>query len=268
MPSIAVELVSAGDPRPVQIVLSGVPSGAGYKVVGATSDGRTWPVPGGEGTSTGDQVVLVDNRAALNTPVTYSALVSGLTYMVQLPEPIHHVDGHVLQSLDGRAVVAFKWDDDGMPRELSMASVAFPVPGRRRPPGRFVPGGDGGGSMTIKTAPAQTRALTEMLLTGRPLVLRTDGQVRDLDPVEIILPQRVSNALFEGDVEGDGVWSWRTWSIEYLLVDDPEPGTALAAFTWADFDTAMTGRTWADFDALFAGSTWDDFDTYDWGQLA
>lgn len=36
----------------------------------------------------------------------------------------------------------------------------------------------------------------------------------------------------------------RVWSLSYLLVDDPEPSSALAAFTWDDFDAAVSSLVW------------------------
>jgi hypothetical protein len=84
--------------------------------------------------------------------------------------------------------------------------------------------------------------------------------------VDLVLPVSGPNSLWPA-VTANGPSTDRVWTIRYLLVDDPEPSVALAAFTWDDFDAAMATRTWADFDALFAPLTWDAFDTYDWDQL-
>lgn len=259
-----VSLVPAGSPQPVQIVLTGVPAGTAYSLTGTTGDGSSWPVPGGVGVSTGEQVVLVDNRSALNTQVTYQAVVAGVTY-VSAPVTVSHSRRFVLQSLDGQIVVDFVWDDNGMPRDLVSNAVAFDVPGRRRPPIRYAPGGDGGGSLRIRTDRQDTERMKELLRKGRPLVLRTDGAIRDLDAVDLIqIVGKPSNVLWAGD---GGVSTQRVWSLEYVLVDDPEPSAVLSAWTWDDFDAAMASRTWAQHDALFASSTWDQWDTYPWGQL-
>lgn len=262
--TIAASLVPAGSPEPVQIVLTGVPTGTGYTVTGTTGSGSSWPVPGGVGVSSGVQVVLVDNRSALNALVTYQAIVAGVTY-VAAPVTVTHTERYVLQSLDGQTAVDFMWDDNGMPRDFVSNTATFDVPGRARPPVRYAPGGDGGGSLRIRTNRQNTEGMKALLRKGRPLVLRTDGAIRDLDAVDLIqVVGKPSNILWGGD---GGLSTQRMWSLEYVLVDDPEPSAALSAWTWDDFDAAMATRTWDDHDALFAASTWDQWDTYPWGQL-
>jgi hypothetical protein len=263
--TIVASLVSAGSPQPVQIVVNGIPTGTAYTVVGSTGDGSTWPVPGGDGVSAGSQIVLVDNRSALSTPVTYVLTAAGATYPSNVVT-VAFPDKYVIQSLDGQESVQFVWRDNGLPGEPTFASVTFDVPGRERPPARFVPGGDGGGELEIRTDRENTTRLLALLKTGRPLVVRTDGAVRDFPAVDMVLPVSGPNSLWPA-VTANGPSTDRVWTIRYLLVDDPEPSVALAAFTWDDFDAAMATRTWADFDALFAPLTWDAFDTYDWDQL-
>ena len=264
--TIVASLVSAGSPQPVQIVVNGVPAGVAYTVVGSTGDGSTWPVPGGSGVSAGSQVVLVDNRSALSAPVTYVLTAGGVTYTSNVVV-VAFPDKYVIQSLDGQTSVRFVLRSNGLPGEPTFASTAFDVPGRDRPPVRFVPGGDGGGELEIRTDRENTVTLRALLKAGRPLVVRTDGNVRDFPAVELILPTGGRNQLWDV-AEPGGMSTDRVWSLPYLLVDDPEPGTALSAFTWDDFDAAWAGKTWADFDAYFAGLTWDAFDTTDWENLA
>ena len=261
--TIAASLISADIPQPVQIVVNGVPSGTAYTVVGTTGDGSTWPVPGGAGTSTGGQVVLVDNRSALNTPVTYTVTAGGSTYAAA-PVTVLFPGQYVLQSLDGQTSVAFSWQDNSLPREPVIASTAFEVPGRDRPPVRFVPGAAGGGRLQVRADRENSARLLTIAKAGRPLVIRTDGNVRDMPAVDIVLATSAPNELWSGD---GGLSTDRVWDLTILYVDDPEPSVALAAFTWDDFDRAMASRTWNDFDALFAPVTWDVFDTYDWDQL-
>jgi len=265
-PWVDVSLVPSGTPNPVQIVLTGIPNGVAYEVTGTTGDGSSWPVPGGAGVSTGAQVVLVDNRSALNSPVTYTATWGGATY-TSAPIAVPYAGRAVLQSLDGQTTIPFVWRDNGDPREYVVRSVAFDIPNRARPAIRYATGGDGGGTLQIRTARTASAELVNALRTGRPLVLRTDGAIRDIPAVEIILIRAASNRSW-GAITAPGVVSAdRVWDLPYILVDDPEPGTALAAWSWDDFDAAMATRTWADHDALFAGSTWDAWDTYPWGQL-
>lgn len=261
--TISASLVSASSPRPVQIVVNGLTAGQEYTVSGTSGDRSSWPVPGGSGTAAGGQLVLVDNRSALNTPVTYAVTVAGATYTAT-PVIVAFADRYVLQSLDGQTTARIRWNDNGDPRELSMQSTVFEIPGRARPAVRFAAAGDGGGELVVSTSGPETANLRALLQSGRPLVLRTDGILPHTDAVALLLPtggaQRIAGAtLAYGDT--------RRWTIPYLLVDDPEPSAALSAFTWDDFDTAMASRTWSDFDGLFASSTWDQFDTYDWDQL-
>jgi hypothetical protein len=263
---VEVTLLEADDPQPVQIVVDALTEGTDYVVVGRTGDGQTWPVPGGVGTATGEQIILVDNRSPWGTPITYVLTADGATRVSRTVTVAF--DGKCLmQSLDGRVRVEFVWRDNALPRELEQNAATFPVPGRPRPPARFAPGGDGGGALDIRTDATNTRLLQALLLTGRPIVVRTDGTVRDWPAVELLLPLRASNQLWGGVTRPNDTRTDRVWSLEYVLVDDPEPSTPLSVWTWDDFDAAMAGKTWDDFDALFAASTWNDFDTYDWGQL-
>lgn len=264
---ITAELItSAGSPPPVQVVLNGVPSGAEYVVTGSTGAGSSWPVPGGTGVGDGGQIVLVDNRSALNTPVTYSVVVQGATYTAD-PVTVAHDGLAVLQSLDGGISVDFVWLSNSLPREPQINTVAFNVPGRRRPPMRYAPGGDGGGELLIRADRENNAAISALLQSGRPILVRTDGTMRDWPAVELITLVSAPSRLWEA-VESGQLSTQRVWSLGFLFSDDPEPSRVLSAWTWDDFDEAalVSFPTWDDFDALFAGSTWDDFDTTDWGQ--
>jgi hypothetical protein len=264
---LTAELVDSGSPRPVQLVIAGLPAGVDYTLVGQTTDGQTWPVPGGTGTTTGQQIVLVDNRAPLNADVTYVLTAGGVTYYSN-EVTVASTQRAIIQSLDGQTVVEFVWRDNGLPNEPTVYGTAFEVPGRERPPVRFAAGGAGGGSLEIRTDRENTARLHTLLRAGRPVVVRTDGAVRDFPAVEILWITAAGNALFGAfDPRTRQMGTDRVWSLPYLLVDDPEPGTPLAAFTWADFDAAWAGKTWADFDAFYTGQTWDQFDRQDYGDL-
>lgn len=264
---ITAELVtSAGSPAPVRIVVDGVPPGAEYAVMGSTGGGSSWAVPGGAGVGDGGQIVLVDNRAALNTPVTYSVVVGGVTYTAD-PVTVAHDGRAVLQSLDGLTSVDFVWLSNSLPREPQINTATFNVPGRRRPPVRYAPGGDGGGELLIRADRSNSEAIRELLYSGRPILVRTDGTMRDWPAVELITLVAAPSSLWEA-VEAGQLSTQRVWSLSFLFADDPEPSRVLSAWTWDDFDLAAAASfdTWDEFDALFAGQTWDDFDTTDWGQ--
>lgn len=260
MISITATLLS-GSPAPVQVVVTGVPVGESFEVRGQLGM-VSWPVPGGRGVGDGSQLVLVDSRAPLRAAVTYT-VTAGAESASSLPVTVPYPEKYVIQSLDGRQKVDFVWRDNGMPRDPFIDNAAFAVPGRRRPPIRFAPGGDGTGSLEIRVDRANGEVLHEMLMDGRPMVVRTDGQVRDLKAVDVIMITASPNVLFEGD---GGISTQRVWSLSYLLVDDPEPDVILAAATWGDFNDIYAGMTWAEFNTEWAGQTWADFNAYDWAQ--
>lgn len=261
--TIATSIIPAGSPEPVQLVIDGIPAGAEFSVVGSLVGGDTWAVPGGMGVGSGSQVALVDNRAALNVPVVYRVLTAGEVYE-SAPVTVAHDGRHVLQSLDGGTRVDFVWHANGLPREVTMRSVAFDVPGRARPPLRVVRGGDGGGEVVVRTSEAGTAALRAMLRAGSPVVLRTDGSVRDWPAVEILHLMGASSQMWDAiDPVTREMSTDRVWSLSYLLVDDPQPSQAVSAFDWDDFDAA--GLTWDELEAM--SLTWDEFDTYPWTQL-
>lgn len=258
---IETTLVGSTAPRPVQVVIEGLSAGQSV-VVHGSSGGRSWPIPGGAFAAVEGQVVLVDNRAPVNVPITYAVTVDGVTINSAPVTVAYHAD-HLLQSLDGRTVVDFVWRDNSLPYQSTVRSVTFDVPGRRRPPVRFAPGGDGGGRIEVRTDSANTGRMADLLRPGRPVVLRTNGSVRDFPPTELVLVQQASSVLYEAFNARDN----RVWDMAFIFVDDPEPGTVVAAFTWEDFDAAWDGRTWEDFDAYFSGLTWDDLDRMDWTEL-
>lgn len=261
--AIAASLVASQSPAPVQIVLNGVPAGQAYAVTGSAL-GTSWTVPGGSGVSLGSQVVLVDNRSAINAPIVYSVTTGGATVSASPLTVALPGARVVLQSLDGRESVRCVWVPNGLPMEPVPHVHTSDVPGRTRPPARIAPGGDGDLRVVIRTSREDSDALRRILRAGRPVVIRTDGSLLDLPAVELAVVTAAPSAA-SWDVVG--MPADRTWSLSLLLVDDPEPSRVLGVFTWADFDAAMAGRTWADFDAIFAGRTWDAFDTQDWGAL-
>lgn len=239
--SISAGLLSSAPPAPVQIVVTGVPVGAEYVVRGSAL-GSSWVVPGGVGVGDGGQVVLTDNRGAINAAITYSVLVEGATttaapITVALPGV-----RAVLQSLDGRVAVQGGWLPNGLPLEPESRYHVVDVPGRDRPPLRIATGGDGGLSLLIRTGREDSGRLAALLRAGAPVVLRTDGTLLDLPAVELVLITRAPSRAAWDVV---GLPADRVWSLDLLLVDDPEPSSPLSTFTWDDFDAAMVGFVWS-----------------------
>lgn len=113
----------------------------------------------------------------------------------------------------------------------------------------------------MDTTGEQTPALWSLLSTGRPVVIRTDGDVRDFPPVEILLITRFPSELTDARIQtGDT----RRWTLEYLLIDDPDPDAVIPSSTWDDFDAVNAGLTWDQFDLQWVGADWDAFDRFDW----
>lgn len=261
--TVWVELVGSVLPRLVQITVPAVPAGVAYLIEGVV-DGYTWVVRGGAGVGDGDTILLADNRSPLNLPFHYRVTM-GATVWLSEEVTVPHPEKYVVQSLDGRSSVVATWMDNGLPRELDLRSLAFPVANRARPVIRTELAGAGSGALEFDTRDGDTADLLALLSTGRPLVIRTDGDVRDFPPVEILQPMKVSSILTGSLIQSGDV---RRWNIGYTLVDDPEPNTPAVRSTWNDFDDVHAGLTWNDFDAQWAGLTWDDFDRYDWAGQA
>lgn len=258
--AVSASLVGTTYPRAVQVVVSGLTSGQVYEIRG-TWNGHVWPVRAGKGTSDGSQVVRSDLAAPINTPVVYEVLVDGAVAASSAPITVDYAGRYVLTSLDGKATSALRLLENGLPREVQVRTSAFSIPGRSRPVVMYdIPGGQSG-EWVAQTAGAGTDDLRALVDTGAPLLIRTDGTVRDLDPAEFVHLTSASHAATWASLAGGTA---RNWSLGYLVIDDPQPATLIPTSTWADFDRAYTGLTWAAFDAEWTGSTWDQFDLEDW----
>lgn len=237
--TLTAVLLSAADPRPVQIALNGTTAGDAFEVVGTAPDGSRWPVPGGKGVSAGSQVLLVDNRAALNTPITYSALVAGTTYTAT-PVTVVSDAVAVVQTVDGLTVVEVEVASVTEPRKRPVRSSTFEVAGRADPAARLdVPGSAQYGWM-LETQGTDSDVLEEILESGRPIVRRLSPGMRDLKSVVLGIVTDWSDELLT--VGGD---TWRRWNLAVREISDPQPSTPLAAFTWEDFDVAVADRVWS-----------------------
>lgn len=238
MATLTATQLTGADPRPVQITLTGTSAGQVYEVRGTTADGSSWAVPGGKGVSAGSQVLLIDNRSALNAVVTYTALVDGATIAaapVTIAGPIA-----VLQTIDGLTVVAIEIKGLTEPRSFDPRSSAFEIAGRRDPAARLdVPGSPSYG-WELETQGVDTATMEAILTSGMPIVRRTVTGMRDLKPVVIGLVTSWSDEL-----SSSGFDTWRTWKLRVRELADPQPSTPLIAFTWDDFDAAMADRVWS-----------------------
>lgn len=260
IPQIGVYLVGSGVPQDVQIVMPELVAGQSYLVEG-TALGTSWVVRGGRGVSGGGQLVIIDNRAPLNVPVIYRATINGDTVWESWSITVAFPEKYVLQSLDGRTSADVLLMASGLPRRPEPRAASYSIPNRRRPVVRYDVPSDGGGSLIVDTTGEQTEALWSLLSTGRPVVVRTDGAVRDFPPVEVLLitayPSQLTDAFIQ---EGDT----RRWELEYLFIDEPDIDAILPSSTWDDFDAVNAALTWNQFDLQWAEADWDAFDRFDW----
>ncbi len=257
--TIEAVLLSASQPRPVQVRLNGVAAGESYVITKTTADGARKGVSGGVGVSDGTQVLLTDNRTPLNVPVTYEALVGGVTYAAA-PVTVESDRDAVVQSLDGLAVVAVDIASVTEPRSAQSRSSVFDIAGRSDPAARLDVPGSFAYSWELEAEGADAAALRAILASSPIIVRRITPGMRDLDAVVIALV-----TAWKDELVTEGLSTWRRFSLTLRELGDPQPSARLVAFTWEDFDAAMSSRTWDDFDALF--ETWDQFDAADWSLL-
>lgn len=263
MPTITATLVGVADPQFVQITVTDlptVPTGSVYVVRGVWSGGM-WDVRGGTGVVSSSQVVLADAATPVNVPISYSLLVGGIEVATSGTLVVDYGDDFVLQSLDGHSSARFNWQDNGLPLEQRLRAAVFTIPGRSTPVVMYDMAAGESGELEVLTEGVHTGALLSLIRRGGPLLLRTNGDVRDIGAVQYV---QITGAASRLTGVGIQTTNQRRWSLPYLVIADPEPGTLIASSTWEHFDEAHTGLTWADFDAQWTGATWADFDRYDW----
>lgn len=258
--TVTAALVGSGVPRDVQVVVTGLTAGQRYLIEGLAV-GVSWAIRGGRGVSTGVTLILGDTQTPLNVPATYRVTVNGAVLWTSAPVVVAAPEKQVLQSLDGKRVAIPRLMANGLPRSLDTRTAAFAIPGRSRPVVRMDTTGDGGGQLLLDTTGTETGDLYDLLSTGRPIVIRTDGAVRDMAPVDVVLITDASSVLTGARIQ-DG--DTRRWTLSYLLIDDPDPDAILSLSTWDDFDKVYASQTWTAFDTQWTGATWDLFDTFDW----
>ena len=258
--TVTAALVGSGVPRDLQVVVGGLAAGQRYLVEGLAA-GTSWTVRGGRGVSTGATLILGDTQTPLNVPVTYRVTVNDVMLWASAPVTVAAPEKYALQSLDGNKTAIPRLMSNRLPRSLDVRAASFAIPGRSRPVVRMDTTGDGGGQLLLDTTGTETGDLYDLLAAGRPIVIRTDGDVRDMAPVDVVLITDASSALTDARIQ-DG--NTRRWTLTYLLIDDPDPDAILSLSTWDDFDAVYAGQPWTAFDTQWSGSTWDDFDRFDW----
>lgn len=264
VPTISVALAGTGTPQSVQIAIGGLTPGQSLVVTGSIAGGFTWTVRGGAQVITAEQVVLTDTASPINVPITYTVTIEDQAFTSDAIT-VPFADGDfLLQGLDGSSTVPFVWHATGDPRDMRVRSIAMDVPGRDRPVSRWDVTGGESGRLAIRT----TRIATDTLLThlrtrGPVMLLRTNGQIRDLDAVAYLMITGATRRLWDA-VVGGSLSTDRVWDLAFEVIGDPEPGAILPTATWDDFDEVYAASTWDDFDSEWSGSTWLEFDREDW----
>lgn len=251
---ITATLIGGGLPQDVQIVVDTVPLGAEWKVTGTAGDWE-WTVPGGEGTGDGGQLVLLDNRAPGNVPVTYQVTAGSTVHSaapITLPMP-----DLILQSSDGAVIVPVTLTPAGGNTTRASRQATFTVAGRRRPVVRHDVSGDIEGELTVEIDMAFSAAFEDLIATGEPILWRSGRDLKDLPPVAVFAYGNLASVAHP-------YVDMREWYIPYTLVDDPILDVRLGSASWDEIDDAMADLTWNGIDARFAGLTWDEIDRFDW----
>lgn len=257
--AVAATLVGTIEPSLVQVAVSGLTVGVTFTVTGETVDGWTWTVQGGNGqTASATTAVLGDIAAPAGLALTYTVAQGGSTATSGTVTVTMSGDFDVaLVTLDGSAAAIAYYDDNADPRSRPRRQASFQVAGRRDEVVRWDVSSRRTGELALETAGAQTVALEDMLASGAPLVVKTNGRVRDVDPVRFVQVISDADRLI-------GVGDLRAWSLAVREIGNPTPSSPLPSSTWDDFDDAYAALTWSDFDSEFASLTWDDFDVTDW----
>lgn len=249
--TLTATLLSSADPRPVRIALAGTAAGQSYVVRATTADGSSWSVPGGVGVSVGEQVLLTDNRTALNSVITYQAVVDGSTFTAA-PITVDSDAVAVVQTIDGLSVVPVDIASVTEPRSAGVRASVFEIAGRRDPAARLDVPGSYEYRWMLETEVAESAQLRRILESGRPIVRRMAAGVRDFDPVVMGLVLDWSDELLT-----DGLDTWRRWTLTVREISDPQPSTPLTAYTWLDgFDAAMADRVWSYHSPMSSATGW------------
>jgi len=237
--TLTATLLTASNPQPVQITLNGTNNGDQYAITGTTADGSVWAIPGGTGTSAGSQVLVTDNRSALNVPITYQAVVNGVTYTAA-PVTVSYSGVAVLQTLDGRTVVGLEIGTNREHQKHTMRAFVAEVAGRSTPAVRLDVPGSAEDTWELHTQITNTAIMRTILGKGAPVVRRLQPGMRDLQNVVLgVVTDWYDELLTDG---GD---TWRCFYLTVREISDPQPSAALAAYAWTDFDTAFAKpRVW------------------------
>lgn len=260
-----VAVVEEGQAPRVQLVIPAAlaPAGTVCYVEGVAETGFKWVPRAGVWTGTGEQRVIGDSLAPINTEFRYRLTTSRGVEVESSPVVRRWQGLSLMTDTAGRMPVNLLWQGTDQ-REMKIRLTEHEVPGRPTPVMVYAPTmGAGTVSLTARTNRRDTPALKLLLGTPTPVVLfhnpehcvQCRAEVCDVDLVTLMSPTSVSmERAARIDV------AERTWTIKGSITSLPQASTPLVLSTWADFD----GRalTWQALDARRL--TWEAFDRTIW----
>lgn len=260
-----VALVESGQAARVQVVIPSalVPAGTSCHVEGRTDSGFSWVPRGGVWESDGNQRVIGDQLAPINTPLRYRLTTSAGVAVESTPVVREYQGLSLMTSATGSMPVNLLWQGTDQ-REIKLRLTEHEVPGRSTPLVVYAPAvGEGSVSVTARTNLRDTPAMKALLGTPTPVALFHNPvhcvQCRlGTCDVDLVTVMAVTSASMERSPRLDV--AERTWTIKGTLVGLPQPRTPLALSTWNDFDARAL--TWSALDAR--RWTWEKFDRTIW----
>lgn len=262
--TITAELAGVADPQVVQVVVDGLTVGTEVSVRGTIASGKSWTVRGSAKTADSTQLVVVDDLAAINTPITYSVLVDGVTAATAgSAVTVAFAADIFIASIDLATVVTPTLQANGLPIEIAANQHFTLVPGRQNPVLRFAAGGNRAGRWLLRFADADAEEFAALVGAGAPLVLRSDGAQRDLPPSRIVAVTAAPSSLWGvGATETD-----RLFDVSWVGLDDPYADTVISGDSFLDVDNGYAGDDFEALDAAYSGSSFGDFNRTDWAGL-
>jgi hypothetical protein len=183
MATITATVLTMDAPASVQVALAALTVGQTYVVTGVAADGSEWPVPGGNSTAESTSQVLVDNRAPLNGPISYRAVIAGTTTITSNTVTVSAPGiTCVLQTLDGTESVRVDLADLTDSRSYETRVGVHRVAGRSRPPTRYDSWTSETTELRVDADAVTTRGLLDLLSSGVPVVKRLQASVLDVPP--------------------------------------------------------------------------------------
>lgn len=255
--AVAAALVGSGLPLPVQVDVTGLTVGAAFTVTASSGSWSRLVQGGAGGAASSTQALLTDIATPLNAPVTYTVR-QGAASATSSPVTVAFPGDSLLQSMDGRIVVPFDWQDNGDPRSMPPNGASFRPHGSTRALHHWDVGSDDVGTIVAETDSAGTQAMRELLLAGGDVLYRTAPGMRDLEPVDVVAITSASRVLV-GAVGG-----LRTWQLGFELSAFSDDDTPLVMVTFDHVNTVLAGMTLAQVNTMMAAWTFADVNAYDW----